>query len=287
MAAPNPGPGPRRGTVLIGPRVFTVNQSAPEATPPFGFIDTPLDGTQVDGSVAIGGWALDDLGVFDVRLYRNAVAPEPPGHAILLGKAVFVENARPDIERAYPSFPHARRAGWGFMLLTNMLPQQGNGTFEISAYAVDGDLTEALLGRRTIVVNNAIATTPFGAIDTPRQGETIAGAAYVNFGWALTPQPKAIPPGWSTFLVYVDGVPLGPVNYNTFRSDIAGAVSWLRQLERSRRLSRHRHDHARRRPAHDCVDGRGQPRRGRGHRQPILQRVELGAGDGAHRSRLV
>ena len=222
VAAPNPGPGPRRGTVLIGPRVFTVNQSAPEATPPFGFIDTPLDGTQIDGSVAIGGWALDDLGVFEVRLYRNAVAPEPAGARILLGKAVFVENARPDIERAYPSFPHARRAGWGFMLLTNMLPQQGNGTFEISAYAVDGDLTEALLGRRTIVVNNAIATTPFGAIDTPRQGETIAGAAYVNFGWALTPQPKAIPPDGSTFLVYVDGVPLGPVNYNNFRSDIAG-----------------------------------------------------------------
>ena len=59
---------------------------------------------------------------------------------------------------------------------------------------VDGDLTEAFLGLRTIIVNNATATMPFGAIDTPRQGETISGPAYVNFGWALTPQPKSIPP---------------------------------------------------------------------------------------------
>ena len=49
----------------------------------------------------------------------------------------------------------------------------------------------------------------------------MSGPSYVNFGWALTPQPKSIPVDGSTFLVYVDGVPLGPVNYNFFRSDIA------------------------------------------------------------------
>ena len=221
VAMPNLGPGPRTGTIVVGPRAITVNQSAPVATPPFGFMDTPLDGTVVEGSVAIGGWALDDLGVFEVRIYRNSVSPEPLGERVFLGKAVFVEGARPDIEALYPTVPSARRAGWGFMLLTNMLPQQGNGVFQISAYAVDGDLTEAFLGLRTIIVNNATATIPFGAIDTPRQGETISGPAYVNFGWALTPQPKSIPTDGSTFRVYVDGVSLGSVNYNFFREDIA------------------------------------------------------------------
>ena len=221
VAMPNLGPGPRTGTIVVGPRAITVNQSAPVATPPFGFMDTPLDGTVVEGSVAIGGWALDDLGVFEVRIYRNSVSPEPLGERVFLGKAVFVEGARPDIEALYPTVPSARRAGWGFMLLTNMLPQQGNGVFQISAYAVDGDLTEAFLGLRTIIVNNATATIPFGAIDTPRQGETISGPAYVNFGWALTPQPKSIPTDGSTFRVYVDGVSLGTVNYNFFREDIA------------------------------------------------------------------
>ena len=73
--------------------------------------------------------------MFEVRIYRNSVSPEPLGERVFLGKAVFVEGARPDIEALYPTVPSARRAGWGFMLLTNMLPQQGNGVFQISAYA--------------------------------------------------------------------------------------------------------------------------------------------------------
>jgi hypothetical protein len=43
----------------------------------------------------------------------------------------------------------------------------------------------------------------------------------VNFGWALTPQPAAIPADGSTIRVYVDGVPLGHPTYDQYRSDIA------------------------------------------------------------------
>jgi hypothetical protein len=42
----------------------------------------------------------------------------------------------------------------------------------------------------------------------------------VNFGWALTPQPKSIPIDGSTIQVFVDSVPVGTVNYNNPRSDI-------------------------------------------------------------------
>ena len=227
-AMPNPGPGSRSTTILVGPRAVPVYQSAPEATPAFGFVDIPQDGVVVDGAIAIGGWALDDLGVHAVRVYRNSVSPEPPGQRIFLGTAVFVEGARPDVEQLYPSLPGRRRAGWGFMLLTNMLPDiingrpsGGNGTFQISVYAVDADLTETLLGTRTIVVNNATATSPFGTIDTPAQGERISGADYINFGWVLTPRPKSIPRDGSTIRVYLDGAPLGTVSYNFSRPDIA------------------------------------------------------------------
>ena len=44
---------------------------------------------------------------------------------------------------------------------------------------------------------------------------------YVNFGWALTQQPKFIPQDGSTITVFVDGVPVGSPSYNHFRSDIA------------------------------------------------------------------
>ena len=62
-------------------------------------------------------------------------------------------------------------------------------------------------GRMTCT--NAAATLPFGAIDTPTQGGVAAGNSYVNFGWALTQNPKSIPVDGSTMTVLVDGVALG------------------------------------------------------------------------------
>ena len=84
-----------------------------------------------------------------------------------------------------------------------------------------------LLGAKTIVATNATATLPFGAIDTPGQGATVAGSGYLNWGWALTPQPKIIPTDGSTIQVYVDGVPQGNPVYNLFRSDVSGLFPGL------------------------------------------------------------
>jgi hypothetical protein len=102
-----------------------------------------------------------------------------------------------------------------------MLPNAGNGLFQIYAYADDFEGNRMLLGARTIVAANSTAVRPFGTIDTPAQGATIAGASYLNFGWALTPQPKIIPTDGSTIFVMVDGVSLGAPIYNQFRGDIA------------------------------------------------------------------
>jgi hypothetical protein len=77
------------------------------------------------------------------------------------------------------------------------------------------------LGTRVIIVDNAHATKPFGTIDTPGQGATISGSAYVNFGWALTQNPYAIATDGSTITVIVDGQRIGHPIYNQYRSDIA------------------------------------------------------------------
>ena len=77
------------------------------------------------------------------------------------------------------------------------------------------------LGTKTITVDNAHATKPFGTIDTPAQGGTISGTSYVNFGWSLTPQTAMIPIDGSTITVVIDGVTSGHPTYNRFRSDIA------------------------------------------------------------------
>jgi hypothetical protein len=202
---------------------------------PFGTFDTPADGTTgIAGAIAVTGWALDDVGVSRVEVWRDPVAGlEPIGNKVFIGNGTLVAGARPDVEAVYEAtIPRAHLAGWGYMLLTNFLPDRtkapvtpygGNGSFTLYAYAIDFESKSTLLGSKTITLDNAHATKPFGAIDTPGQGGSASGAAFVNFGWALTPLPAAIPTDGSTIGVYVDGVPLGNATYNQYRSDIAGA----------------------------------------------------------------
>jgi hypothetical protein len=175
------------------------------------------------------GWVLDDLEVTGLTICRAAVPGEGApldancgGAAqIFVGNGVFIEGARSDVQSAYPNFPRNNVGGWGFMLLTNTLPNQGNGTYTFYAYARDREGHVVHIGSRTMTCDNANATAPFGAIDTPGQGETIGGSNYINFGWALTQNPKHIPTDGSTIMVYVDGAPVGSPSYNHYRDDIA------------------------------------------------------------------
>lgn len=190
---------------------------------PFGFIDTPISGRTVFGSVAVTGWALDDIQVTGVKIYRNPVGNEPthPNGYVFLGDAMFIDGARPDVEQVYPTYPLNSRAGWGLMMLTNFLPNGGNGPFVIYAEATDKEGNTVELGAKVINCDNASSVLPFGAIDTPTQGGTASGNDFVNFGWALTPVPNIIPPDGSTLYVWIDGVPIGHPTYNNYRSDIA------------------------------------------------------------------
>jgi hypothetical protein len=220
-------PGSYSGTITVGsgdasnsPQTVSVTldvYGAGASSGPFGQYTTPDNGAVVTGSVPFTGWALDDIGVESVKLYR-----QNGSSMVYIGDAVFVEGARPDVEAAYPGYPMNYRAGWGYMMLTNFLPNGGNGTFTIYAVAADTEGNEVTLGGKTITCDNANAVKPFGAIDTPTQGGTASGASYRNNGWVLTPLPNAVPTDGSTIGVVVDGVNLGHPVYNIYRSDIAG-----------------------------------------------------------------
>ena len=107
------------------------------------------------------------------------------------------------------------------MVLTNMLPNQGNGTYLFSMHAQDRDGHTTLLGTRTMTCANASATKPFGAIDTPTQGGLASGASFVNFGWALTPQPKTDSDRRvDDHACWWMATRSGPVDYNHERPDI-------------------------------------------------------------------
>jgi hypothetical protein len=191
--------------------------------PPIGAVDTPADNTTgVTGSMAITGWALDDVGVTRVRIYRDAVAGEPAGLKFV-GDATQVEDARPDVANLFANYPASYRGGWGYLALTNMLPGGGNGTYRFSAYAEDLDGHSRLLGTRTVSCSNATATDPFGAIDTPAPGETVSGY-YTSFGWVMSRGPRrADVPGGGAVTVLIDGIPVGSPAGWSARPDLVSA----------------------------------------------------------------
>jgi hypothetical protein len=146
---------------------------------------------------------------------------------VFIGNAVLIAGSRPDVQATYPNAPFNYSAGWGYMLLTNFLPNGGgsgplgNGTYTLHALVTNQTGQILDLGTRVITVDNAHASKPFGTIDTPAQGGTASSNAYVNFGWALTQNPYVIPMDGPTLTVYVDSLPVGHPTYNQYRSDIA------------------------------------------------------------------
>jgi hypothetical protein len=213
-------------TITVNVQVYASGTTGSAA----GFFDTPLNNaTGVAGAIAVTGWALDDIGVSTVQLWRDPVSADVPGNIggngkVFIADALFVNDQRSDIQALNPGAPLNYRGAWGYMLLTNFLPSGpnpvgGNGTFTLYAYAFDIEGHQTPLGSKTITVDNAHATKPFGTIDTPAQGALVSGGLD-SFGWALTPQPATIPMDGSTILVFVDGVQLGTAQYNLPRNDI-------------------------------------------------------------------
>jgi hypothetical protein len=223
---PGLGTGEHNGIVMVSdadafnsPQIIDVYltvaaEEEKQDLPSLGKFATPQDGARgVNGSIAVTGWALDGKGVESVKIYR-----EVDEKLLYIGDVVFVEGARPDVEKAYPNYPGNSRAGWGYTLLTNLLP---DGELVLKAIAKSTGGEEFLLGTRTIYIDNQNAVKPFGALDAPAQGDEASGTGYRCRGWLLTPPPNKIPEDGSTINVFIDGKFVGKANYNNPRADIA------------------------------------------------------------------
>ena len=186
---------------------------------PFGSFDTPVDCSTVCGTVQITGWALDDVEVANVKIYRIEGAS-----LVYIADGAFVEGQRPDVAADFRDYPHSQKAGWSYSLVTNFLPDGGNSSYPIQVIAIDNEGKQITLGTSTIHCDNAHAVKPFGSIDTPAQGGAVSGASYTNSGWVLTPTSNTIPTDGSTITVWIDGVNVGHPLYNIPRPDIASAL---------------------------------------------------------------
>jgi hypothetical protein len=214
------GAGNTAGPIGVG--LITVANGTSAA--PFGAFDTPADNaTGIAGSIAVSGWALDDLGVSKVEIWRDPVAGEG-GALIFIGTAVLVEGARPDVPPLYPTLPRNTQAGWGYLMLTNFLPSQGNGTFRITAIATDVEGKTTTLGTKTITCTNDASFKPFGAIDTPGQGEIVSGTSFTNFGWVLARGAVgAAPPDGGSVTSFIDGAAIGSPGGWSARPDLTAS----------------------------------------------------------------
>jgi phosphodiesterase/alkaline phosphatase D-like protein len=187
--------------------------------PPFGLFDSPADGSIVINDLPLSGWVIDDIAVADVKIYRAPLDHEG-SDLIYLGNAILMDGARPQLEASYPEFPMNYQSGWGFLLKTITLPNNGNGTYMLIAKATDIEGNTVTLGSKTITADNVNNIKPFGGIDKVEMADA-EGGNLVSSGWALTPKPNTIPKDGSTITLYLDGVVQGSAVYNQFRKDVA------------------------------------------------------------------
>jgi hypothetical protein len=92
---------------------------------PFGIVDTPADKAAVPAQTPIGGWALDDKSVREIRIYVD-------NHFV--GTAT-INTDRPDVSKAYPAYAAGTNMhGW-----TTSLVFDAPGAHTVLVQAVDSD----------------------------------------------------------------------------------------------------------------------------------------------------
>jgi len=142
----------------------TLNVLGRNSQPPFGFFDVPAGNiTLTNEPVRLFGWALDDIAATDVEVCRDCTPEEIPGPGCsdtskaLMGHAIFIDGARPDVVAAFPATPRNTFSSWSFPIDPADIPRS-RGPLAIYAIAHDVDGHATLLGTRTVTVD-AVART--------------------------------------------------------------------------------------------------------------------------------
>ena len=192
-------------------------------------IETPEPGATVFGIVEVKGFVLDRRGVSNIKLRID-------GNVV---HEADLNQPREDVRRKYPGF-----FGEGFPyepgFRTSFLAANfanGEHTLDIevtfaATTAPDGEPAKAILGARTIVVDNTRNQPPLGDLDSPRDpeksGSTDKGSGvYPIVGWALDDRGvRQTATGGAVLAdieVMVDGRVVGQAQYPLPRPDVANA----------------------------------------------------------------
>ena len=161
-------------------------------------LDEPNNNSVVtNGNLRIRGWALDQAGVKEVRVY---IDDEDFG-------TVPYGTSRPDVNKAYPGYLSGNNAGFdGTINVSSII--SGNKNVVIKITSNDGTVQNI---NRTVTIQNLQSRS---SLDEPINN-SIAGSTTLKIrGWALDSS------GIKEVRVYVDGKDLGTVTYGTTRTDV-------------------------------------------------------------------
>ena len=151
--------------------------------PPFGSLDLPGDHAAFPaGALSFEGWALDDIGVAEVEVCRDAVPGAAIRAACSSGPGIRIGSAappygsnRPDVEAMFPQLPRSGTASWVVPVDTSQWSRAELGTFRARVTVRDIDGHVSPLGARTITVNPTVS--PSAATGTSeRPIRLLAGA---------------------------------------------------------------------------------------------------------------
>ena len=104
--------------------------------PPFGWIDTPREHETVASGAWGYGWALDDSGVADVRVFVDGVEGAHP----------LIHQPHPGVREVHPGYPDSDKPGFGFAL-----PALAPGPHTLTVTIIGRDGGKADLSRRIVV----------------------------------------------------------------------------------------------------------------------------------------
>ena len=166
--------------------------------PKISNLDQPNNNSVVtNGNLRVRGWALDQAGVKEVRVYID----DKDFGTVPYG------TSRPDVNKVYPGYSSGNNAGFdGTINVSNLT--SGNKKVVIKITSNDGTVQNI---NRTVTIQKLQSRS---SLDEPTSN-SIAGSTTLKIrGWALDGS------GIKEVRVYLDGKDLGTVTYGTTRTDV-------------------------------------------------------------------
>ncbi|GAA0179314.1 hypothetical protein SH2C18_22060 [Clostridium sediminicola] len=180
------------GIFLIG----SYTAYADELKEPKICLDFPRLNTEMNSDFLVSGWALNDSGVKEVKIYVDG---EYTGNATS-------GLARPDVDGVYPGYKDGNESGYSYEVDVDVL-SAGIHNIKIQSIGNDGTSVE------TVREVNVVKAAPKICLDFPRNNEEIDSDFYIS-GWSLNQS------GINEVKIFIDNELIGNATTGIVRPDV-------------------------------------------------------------------